>query len=154
MGRKMRCKVSRKTERGTTLVEFAIGATVFFTVMFAIVEFGRMLYVHNALSDAARRGARYAVVNTEASKENVKQMAVYGNTNGGTQQPLVDHLTTDNIVVTYSAAPNNFGVNKGTVTVQIQNYDFNFSIPLVGGKLRMPKYSTTLTGESAGVVIP
>lgn len=154
MGRKMRSTISGKTERGATLVEFAIGATVFFTVMFAIVEFGRMLYVHNALSDAARRGARYAVVNTEANKENVKKMAVYGNTNGGTQQPLVDHLTTDNVAVTYSAAPNNFGVNKGTVTVQIQNYDFNFSIPLVGGKLRMPKYSTTLTGENAGVVIP
>lgn len=60
----MLCKVSRKTERGATLVEFAIGATVFFTVMFAVVEFGRMLYVHNALSDAALRGARYAVVNT------------------------------------------------------------------------------------------
>lgn len=146
--------LSRKNERGTTLVEFAIGATVFFTVMFAIVEFGRMLYIHNALSDAARRGARYAVVNTEANKENVKKMAVYGNTSDGTQKPLVDHLTTDNIVVTYSTAPNNFGVNKGTVTVQIQNYDFNFSIPLVGGKLRMPKYSTTLTGESAGVAIP
>jgi Flp pilus assembly protein TadG len=146
--------LSRKTERGATLVEFAIGATVFFTVMFAVVEFGRMLYVHNALSDAARRGARYAVVNTEANKENVKKMAVYGNTNGGTQQPLVDHLTTDNLLVTYSAAPNSFGVNKGTVTVQIQNYDFNFSIPLVGGKIRMPKYSTTLTGENAGIVIP
>ena len=39
----MRCTSSRKKERGTTLVEFAIGATVFFTVMFAIVEFGRML---------------------------------------------------------------------------------------------------------------
>ena len=54
-------------------------------------------------------------------------MAVYGNTDGGTQQPLVDHLTTDNVLVTYSTAPNNFGVNKGTVTVQIQNYDFNFA---------------------------
>jgi Flp pilus assembly protein TadG len=146
-------KVSRKNERGTTLVEFAIGATVFFTLMFAIVEFGRMLYVHNALSDAARRGARYAVVHTQADIENVKKMAVYGNTDDGAQQPLVDHLTTANVAVTYSGAPNAFGVNKGTVTVQIQNYDFNFSIPLVGGTIRMPKYSTTLTGENAGIVL-
>ncbi len=149
----MRCNISKKSERGTTLVEFAIGATVFFTVMFAIVEFGRMLYVHNGLSDAARRGARYAVVHGETDVANVKRMAVYGNTDGGTQQPLVDHLTTDNIVVQYSGAPNAFGVNKGTVTVQIQNYDFNFSIPLVGGTLRMPKYSTALTGENAGIIL-
>jgi hypothetical protein len=50
-------------------------------------------------------------------------------------------------------APNPFGVNKGTVTVQIQNYDFNFSIPFVGGTIRMPKYSTALTGENAGIVL-
>jgi len=148
----MRCKDSKKSERGTTLVEFAIGATVFLTVMFAIVEFGRVLYVHNALSDAARRGARYAVVHTEAEKNDVRRMAVYGSTAGGTQ-PLVDHLTTDNILVQYSGPPNAFGVNKGTVTVQIQNYDFNFSIPFVGGTMRMPKYATTLTGENAGIIL-
>ncbi|HYY56182.1 MAG TPA: TadE/TadG family type IV pilus assembly protein [Pyrinomonadaceae bacterium] len=148
----MLCKVSRKSERGTTLLEFAIGATVFLTVMFAVLEFGRALYVHNALSDATRRGARYAVVHSQADIENVKMMAVYGTTAGGTQ-PLVDHLTTDNVFVKYSEAPNAFGVNKGTVSVQIQNYDFNFSIPLVGGKITMPKYTTTLTGENAGVVL-
>lgn len=148
----MRCAVTRRRERGATLAEFAIGATVFLTVMFAIVEFGRMLYVHNALSDAARRGARYAVVHSQADVENVKRMAVYGTTADGAQ-PLVDHLTTGNVLVAYSAAPNTFGVNKGTVSVQIQNYDFNFSIPLVGGRIRMPKYKTTLTGESAGVIL-
>jgi Flp pilus assembly protein TadG len=148
----MRCEIKRRSERGTTLVEFAIGATVFLTVMFAIVEFGRMLYVHNALSDAARRGARYAVVNSQADMENVKRMAVYGTTAGGAK-PLVDHLTTDNVLVQYSAAPNAFGVNKGTVTVEIQNYNFNFSIPLIGGKIKMPKYRTTLTGESTGVIL-
>ncbi|HEX8142466.1 MAG TPA: TadE/TadG family type IV pilus assembly protein [Pyrinomonadaceae bacterium] len=148
----MRCGISRKSERGATLVEFAIGATVLFTVMFAIVEFGRMLYVHNALSDAARRGARYAVVHAQADEADVKRMAVYGTTAGGTQ-PLVDNLTTDNVAVQYSLAPNAFGVNKGTVSVQIQNYDFKFSVPLVGGTLRMPRYTTTLTAENAGIVI-
>ena len=47
----------KNNERGSTLVEFAIGVTVFVTVMFAVLEFGRALWVHNALSDAARRCA-------------------------------------------------------------------------------------------------
>lgn len=145
-------RFSNKAERGATLVEFAIGATIFLTVMFAIVEFGRALYVHNALSDAARRGARYAIVHKKEEMADVKSMAVYGKTGVG-GQPLVDHLTTDNVLVEYSVAPNSFGVNKGTVSVSIQNYDFNFSVPLIGGKIRMPKYTTTLTGENAGVVI-
>ena len=48
-------------QRGATLVEFAIAATVLLTAIFAVLEFGRALWTHNALSDAARRGARYAI---------------------------------------------------------------------------------------------
>ena len=55
-------KQNKKTRTGASLLEFAIAATVFLTVLFAVVEFGRALWVHNALSDAARRGARYAGV--------------------------------------------------------------------------------------------
>src|SRR6185503_19528620 len=89
-------------ERGSTLVEFAIGATVFLTAMFAVLEFGRALWVHNALSDAARRGARYAVLNPESSEQAVKNVVVYGDPAGGTK-PLVENLTTENnIKVSYS----------------------------------------------------
>ena len=48
-------KTCRDNERGSTLVEFAIGVTVFLTAMFAVLEFGRALWGHNALTDAARR---------------------------------------------------------------------------------------------------
>ncbi len=57
----MRLKTKRSGERGAALVEFAIAALVFLTAVFAVIEFGRLLWVHNALTDAARRGARYAV---------------------------------------------------------------------------------------------
>ena len=93
-------KKSAQGERGATLVEFAIGATVFLTVMFGVIEFGRALWVHNALSDAARRGARYAVVHTQADSAAVKNVVVYGNAAGGTK-PLVSNLTTDNVNVAY-----------------------------------------------------
>jgi Flp pilus assembly protein TadG len=45
---------NKAREKGSTLVEFAIGASVFLLVMFAVIEFGRALWVHNALADAAR----------------------------------------------------------------------------------------------------
>ena len=51
---------TNKTERGASLLEFAIAATVFLTVIFGVLECGRFLWTHNALKDAARRGARYA----------------------------------------------------------------------------------------------
>src|ERR1044072_3634877 len=91
-------------ERGATLVEFAIVVTVFLTVMFGVVEFGRALFVHNALADAARRGARYATFHSSADAAQVKNVVVYGDPAGGTQ-PLVPNLSTTNVSVDYS----NFG---------------------------------------------
>lgn len=138
---------SKKDERGSTLVEFAIGATVFLTLMFAVVEFGRALWVHNALSDAARRGARYAVVHAAGDSAAVKNVVVYGNPAGGTT-PLVSNLTTSNVNVTYSG----FGLSGGTATVSVSNYEFQFVVPLVSTSIQMPDYATTLTAESAGLI--
>ena len=140
---------TNKSERGSTLVEFAIGATVFLTVMFAVLEFGRALWVHNALSDAARRGARYAVLNSTADVNEVKNVVVYGDPAGGTK-PLVNNLSTANVSVTYS----NFGLNDGTATVEITDYQFQFVIPIVSTAIQMPSYATTLTAESAGLIPP
>jgi len=142
-----RTRKSRRGERGSTLVEFAIGATLFLTVMFAVIEFGRALWVHNALADAARRGARYAVVHTAADSAAVKNVVVYGDPAGGST-PLVDNLTTSNVNVTYSG----FGLSGGTATVSISNYQFQFVVPLVSTSISMPSYSTTLTAESAGLI--
>jgi Flp pilus assembly protein TadG len=140
---------NRKKERGATLVEFAIGATVFLTAMFAVLEFGRALWVHNALSDAARRGARYAVMNPASSEAAVKNVVVYGDPAGGTQ-PLVENLTTDNISVTYTG----FTLDAGTASVSITGYQFRLIIPIIGTTIQMPNYHTTLTGESVGLVPP
>lgn len=140
---------ANKSERGSTLVEFAIGATVFLTVMFAVLEFGRALWVHNALSDAARRGARYAVINSTADVNEVKNVVVYGDPAGGTK-PLVNNLATSNVEVTYSS----FGLNDGTATVTITDYQFQFVIPIVSTTIQMPSYATTLTAESAGLIPP
>ena len=141
------CKRMKKTERGNTLVEFAIAATVFLTVMFAVLEFGRALWVHNALADAARRGARYAVVHPASDSAAVKNVVVYGDPAGGSN-PLVSNLTTSNVNVTYSG----FGLSEGTATVSITNYQFQFVIPIVSTSIQMPSSGTTLTGESAGLI--
>jgi Flp pilus assembly protein TadG len=140
-------KSCRDNERGSTLVEFAIGVTVFLTAMFAVLEFGRALWVHNALTDAARRGARYATLHAEASAAQVRNVVVYGN-EAGSGQPMLNNLSTTDVDVVY----NDFGLNDGTVTVSINDYQFQFVIPIVGTTITMPHYSTTLTAESAGLI--
>jgi len=142
-----RNKLFSSNERGTTLVEFSIGVTVFLISMFGVVEFGRALYTHNALADAARRGARYATLHSSTDTQGVKNVVVYGDPAGGSQ-PLVPNLTTANVSVNYS----DFALNKGTVTVSITSYQFQFVLPLVSSGITMPSYSTTLTGESIGYI--
>ena len=142
-----RNKLFFSNERGTTLVEFSIGVTVFLISMFAVVEFGRALYTHNALADAARRGARYATLHSSTDTQGVKNVVVYGDPAGGSQ-PLVPNLSTANVSVNYS----DFALNKGTVTVSITSYQFQFVLPLVSSSITMPSYSTTLTGESIGYI--
>ena len=140
-------KSPRSSERGATLVEYAIALSVFLVSMFAVIEFGRALWVHNALADAARRGARYAALHSAADAADVKNVVVYGDPAGGSQA-MLPNLTTTNVSVTYSG----FGLNTGTVTVSITDYQFQFVVPIVGTTITMPAYSTTLTGENGGFI--
>ena len=154
----IRTKTSRRDERGAALAQFAIGATIFFTVLFAVLEVSRLLWTHNTLSDAVRLGARYAVINLKNElspangKPRVKNVVAYGVPDpAGGAMPVVSGLTPDNVDVVYSA---NFGVKQGTVTVRIINYQFIFSLPLVSATITMPDYKTTLTCESVRYTPP
>jgi Flp pilus assembly protein TadG len=149
MMREMKKTAGRKiNERGVALVELAIGATVFFTVIFAVLEFSRLLWTHNALADAARLGARYAAINLPNSTTSIKKVVVFGVANPADGAlPVVNGLTINHVTVSHSG---NFGVKQGTVSVSITGYVFNFSVPIVGATVTLPDYKTTLTGESAG----
>lgn len=149
----MNC-TDNKNERGAALVEFAVVATVFLTVLFGVVEFGRFLWTHNALRDAARRGARYASIrkNDSAGIQAVKYMVVYGdpNANPSSATPVAPGLTTSNVVVEYV---NYSGLQLSSrASVSITNYQFQFAVPLLGGTTTMPAYRTSLPGESVGFV--
>jgi Flp pilus assembly protein TadG len=48
--------------RGQALVEFALVAPLFLFVLFGIIDFGRYVYYVQILNNAAREGARYAIV--------------------------------------------------------------------------------------------
>lgn len=49
--------------RGATTVEVAFVAIIFLLFIFGIFEYGRFVFFHQLMINAAREGARYAVVN-------------------------------------------------------------------------------------------
>lgn len=150
----MKLKRFEDGQRGAALFEFAIVATVFLTVVFSVIEFGRLFWTHNALRDATRKGARYATIrkNDSAGIQAVKYMVIYGdpNANPSTAIPVAPGLTASNVNVEYQ---NYNGVLLSSrASVSIVNYQFQFALPFVGATTTMPSYRTSLPGESAGFV--
>ena len=55
------------SRRGQALVEFALVAPIFLLLTFSIVDFGWYVYTVQTLNEAAREGARYAIVHGSTS---------------------------------------------------------------------------------------
>jgi Flp pilus assembly protein TadG len=49
--------------RGQALVEFALILPVFLLIVFGLIDGGRLVFTYNTVSNAARSGARVAIVN-------------------------------------------------------------------------------------------
>lgn len=75
--------LSSRRRRGAAVVEFAIVVPIFFLMIFGMIEFGRMVMVHQLLTGAAREGARQAVVN--------------GSTAGDVEQTVRNYLTATSV---------------------------------------------------------
>lgn len=86
-------------QRGAAVVEFAIIAMLLFTLLFGIIEFGRLFYVFNTVQEVTRRAAREAVVSCvdTASQNAAKNLALFG----GTSLPAGAEITADRINIRY-----------------------------------------------------
>ena len=63
----MRLRSPREPSRGQSLVEFALVLPLFVLLLFGILDFGRAVLAYNSISNAAREGARTAIVNQRVS---------------------------------------------------------------------------------------
>lgn len=60
-GRARNVRLGRR-RRGQAMVEFALVAPIFFLLIFGVIEGGRFILYYQALNNATRDGARYAIV--------------------------------------------------------------------------------------------
>ena len=65
----MRSPQNKSKRRGVSAVEFALVAPVFLAILFGMIEFGRALMVGQLVTNAAREGARLAVLNGSSNQE-------------------------------------------------------------------------------------
>jgi Flp pilus assembly protein TadG len=147
----------RNSQRGQTLVEFALAVMLFLTLLFGIIEFGRALWSWNTIVQATRAGARFAVTSDPTNDTAIKNWVVYHNA-AGTGDPVLNGLATNNVNVSFLA---NDGTDMSAtryksdvVQVGVTGYTFNFIVPLLGGSITLPPFTTTLPVEGLGVPVP
>jgi len=113
-----------KPDRGSAILEFALGFMLLWTMLAGVFQFGYPLYVYDALNSAVADGAAFASrADFDASSAGtfsaqVKNMVVYGSPTGG-GQALVSRLTAANVSVTWTVDA--AGVPQ-TVTVRIVDF--------------------------------
>lgn len=143
--------------KGVTTVEFALVGGLFFLVLFGILEFGRLLFVWNTLTEATRRGARIAAV-CPVNHSAIANIAVLDRPTGGGSSPILPGLSTANVELRYldvDGIPIVTPVANFTairyVRVRIVGYSHNMIIPMFTPLLNAPPFQTTLPRESLGV---
>ena len=128
---------------GSTAVEGALVLTVFLVTFIGIIDIGTLLFRMQALTERARAGARWGVVNTY-NATNIQNVVIYGNS-AGTGGALLGLNAT---VVAVSQVDLGDGISK--IQVRISNYPFRLFTPLLGGSRTLPPIEVSLTAESLG----
>jgi TadE-like protein len=132
-------------ESGLTSVEFAFVSTTLMILLFAVVEFGRLLFTYAALGEGTRRAARVAAVCPIGS-------------------PIIERAATEfgglpdfgprNVQINYLNAfgrDTRFYNNISYVQVRVVDYNIHLSIPLLSPTITAPAFAVTLPRESLGV---
>jgi Flp pilus assembly protein TadG len=124
-------------QRGSVLVEQALTIAFLLTVLFGIVDCGRLLYTYHFVSNEAREAARWASVRSQTSSlgqadKNGIQTLVRNVPGMGLNSTSI---TSDiHWITPPNGAPGCTNVNKPGCVVKVQvNYAYNFMFPFLPG---------------------
>ncbi|WP_198674809.1 TadE family protein [Rhodoferax ferrireducens] len=131
-------------QRGVATVEFAIVSSLLFTILFGVMEMGRLLWTWNAATEATRLGARLAVVCDVNRSMNAPIKS--------RMHEMLPALTNANITISYLNPPNTVDPSCTNATckaarVSLSGFTHTTVIPFVPLSLTLPPFSTTLRKE-------
>jgi Flp pilus assembly protein TadG len=112
----------RARQRGSSLLEFSVVSVLLFMVVFATLEFNRMVLVYTGVANAARAGARYAIVHGNSRS---------GSGTDGPSGPSANPTEVLTIIRTYAGAS---PLNTGSLVINVTYPD---SSNLPGKRIRV-----------------
>lgn len=136
MSRAARKFTSLRRQAGAAIVEFALVALIFLTILIGIMEFGRWLFTLNAAAEATRWGARLAVV--------------CGSTDTQINTYVAVMLRSGNGSITTVREPTACAAADCLVTATLVGATFKPLIPFLGGSYAIPNFTTSLPREALG----
>lgn len=156
-----------RSDRGESLLEFAISAIIVLTVLFGVMDFSRALYTYHFISHAAQHGARFAEVHGSAWSTTCTTAGQLGCTisTSSTATDVQDYLrtmvppgvTASNLTATAtwpgtdingsSAGACGTTINYAGCLVKVKvTYQFNFIVPF------MPASAQTFSSTAEAVI--
>ncbi|MCY1425759.1 TadE-like protein [compost metagenome] len=153
--------MKRRGMQGVYVVEFAIISALLFTLLFGVLEIGRLYYTVNVLNESVRRGARLAAV-CNISDPVVLRRAIFNSAGDSGASSLLADLDTSDLTLLYLdkngaqvANPSDLVNANGFAAIRyvqltLQNFQFSLFIPGFGVPITLPVFKATLPRESLG----
>ena len=144
----------RGRQSGLAIVEFALVGLLSFIILYGAIEFGRLMYTWNTMTEGTRRGARVAAV-CPMNDPAIANATIFRTPSGSDALLEFPDLTTSNVRVEYLTATGTPAATLAAVDfvrVSVVNFELTLFIPLLMPTISMPTFSTTLPAESLGIV--
>jgi Flp pilus assembly protein TadG len=123
--------LSRYRPAGQAMVEFAMAATIFLLLMFAIIELAMVVYSYNTISHAARECVRYAIVHSPTGPDPSTTSQIQKVTVLYADLPAPNQLVPGDVSVTFPADPNLPSEQDAQCTVSL---NYSLRIPFLPSK--------------------
>lgn len=156
-------RINRRRMDGVYVVEFAIIGLLLFTLLFGVLEMGRLYFTVNGLDEVVRRGARLAAV-CDIRDEDILRRAIFNEAgaSGDGESSLIGGLETADLTLVYLdesgatvANPDDLVSAGGFrairyVQLRVENFPFELLIPGFRGAFTLPAFRSTIPRESLG----
>jgi hypothetical protein len=141
----------KERQRGLYLVEFAIISLILMVLLFAALEFARVMYTYSVLNEGTRRASRIAAV-CPVNDPSIAAAAGFAELPGfSASNVALSYLDQNGGAVGAPASPAGSSAIR-YVRVQIVGYVHQLYIPLFDIGFPVPGFPSVLPRESLGIV--
>ncbi len=153
--------INKRRMGGVYVVEFAIIGLLLFTLLFGVLEMGRLYFTVNGLDEVVRRGARLAAV-CDIQDPVILRRAIFNAATESGASDLIGGLETADLTLVYLdengapvANPSDLVSASGYsairyVQLRVENFPHELLIPGFGGAFTLPAFRSTIPRESLG----